>query len=415
MGDEAREGEEEEVGEARSALVSKTAPLLEDAASKAGLVLLCGAIAVKCVRSMVARFNRLQLRGTSKGKGDLLEAKDILLGGSAFAGMFQPISEEEVFLVLKEALDCGVCHIDTAPHYGLGLSEERIGSCLRKIRMMPNSLTRKAEKVKVYTKVGRLIRGRGEVGKTIDESEVQWDNVAGSEGCIFKGIPEDRVAVLDYSAEGARTSFKESEERIDGHVYGLRVHDCETEEILARATATGKAAGALAGLGKLKREGKVGSIGIGVNDPEFALRALKSSCGYLIDTVMIAGSWNLLDQSAHDLLLYCQRHGVEVHNAGVFASGLIMGGNTVRYAPAQRAMVDKARRWRVLCQNHGTSIAAVALAFAFLPKCVKKVAIGVKSVAELKESLGSLGSHVPKELWLDAKREGLVSKHLFFH
>jgi len=396
-------------------VVSKLPPAL------AGVVL-SAAVAAK----LWQRCNRLKLRPSASedGEGESLTVRDILLGGSAFAGMFEPISEEEVFLVLKEAVDLGITHIDTAPHYGLGLSEERIGGFLRHNRMLPNSLTRKSEEVKVYTKVGRLIRPRAEVGQSIDEADVQWDNVPDSDDCIFKGIPADRVAVLDYSSKGALSSFRESEGRLgEGAIHGLRVHDCETEALLAAATATASGdstpakAGALAGLGDLKAQGKIKSVGIGVNDPSFALRALQTKpAGSLIDTVMIAGSWNLLDQSAHDLLLHCQKKGIEVHNAGVFASGLIMGGTTYRYAPAPRAMIEKARRWRVLCQKHDVKVATAALAFAYLPECVKKVAIGVKSVGELRESLEALKGPkgVPKELWMDAKKEGLLPKTLFF-
>ena len=336
--------------------------------------------------------------------------EDVLLGGSAFAGMFEEITEQEVVLVLKEALDLGIRHIDTAPHYGLGLSEERIGSFLRKNRVLPNSLTHKAKGVQVYTKVGRLVRQRSEVGKTISEESVQWDNVADSPECIFKGIPSDRVSVLDYTASGSKASFMESEERIgEGHIVGLRVHDCETEHLLD--LATGKD-GALSGLSALKKEGKIKSLGIGVNDPDYALRAIRSSAGHLIDTVMIAGSWNLLDQSAYSLLCLCQRKGIEVHNAGIFASGLLVGGTTVRYAPAQRSMIDKARRWRVLCQKYDLKIQSVALAFAFMPACVTKVAIGMKNVTELSENVKSLKSKVPRELWLDAKKEGLLSSDI---
>ena len=156
------------------------------------------------------------------------------------------------------------------------------------------------------------------------------------------------------------------------------------------------------------------SVGIGVNDPAFALRALRSEAGAAIDTVMIAGSWNLLDHSALDLLRYCQDKRIAVHNAGVFATGLLVGGSTVRYAPAPRELIDRARRWRVLCQKHDLSIQSVALAFAWLPQCVTRVAVGVKSVPELAENVKSLRASVPRQLWLDAKKEGLLPPQLHF-
>mmetsp|Transcript_779 Transcript_779/g.3020 ORF Transcript_779/g.3020 Transcript_779/m.3020 type:complete len:400 (+) Transcript_779:234-1433(+) len=380
-------------------------------ASGVGAALLAVGVTARIFASLRRRVNRLQLRDTTSA-GEGLTPADVLLGGSALAGMYEPISDEDVFLVLKEALDLGVRGVDTAPHYGLGISEERIGSFFRQLRQIPNSLSARAQDVRVYTKVGRLIRLRSEVGKTVDPVHVQWDNAFDSDDCIFKGIPEDRVSVADYSAEGAASSHRESSDRLEGcEVHGLRVHDCETDFLLEQTLGEG---GALEGIARLKREGKISSVGIGVNDPEYALRVLQSPRGKDVDCVMIAGSWNLLDQSAYSLLLHCQRSGVEVHNAGVFASGLIVGGNTVRYQPAQRAMIDKARRWRVLCQRHDCKIAEVALAFAFLPKCVKKIAVGVKTVGELRESLQAAGRPVLRELWQDARREGLIVPGLKF-
>ena len=98
--------------------------------------------------------------------------------------------------------------------------------------------------MRVYTKVGRLIRLRSEVGKTVDPVHVQWDNAFDSDDCIFKGIPEDRVSVADYSAEGAASSHRESSDRLEGcEVHGLRVHDCETDFLLEQTLGEGGALG----------------------------------------------------------------------------------------------------------------------------------------------------------------------------
>ena len=112
-------------------------------------------------------------------------------------------------------------------------------------------------------------------------------------------------------------------------------------------------------------------------------------------------TWQVSDGNAY------AAGGVSGH-AGVFASGLLVGGSTYAYAPAPRAMIDKARRWRVLCQKYELKIQSVALAFAFMPACVTRVAIGVKSCEELHENLNSMKHQVPRDLWLDAKREGLL-------
>lgn len=368
------------------------------------------ALAVVAFAAAKLMHRRLTTLRAKTAERCMPKVEDIILGGSTFAGMYEPISEEEVFVVLKEALDVGITQIDTAPHYGLGVSEERIGAFLRRNRQLPNPLTKKAEEnLKVWTKVGRLIRKREDVDKTIDAKDVQWDNVSDHPKCIFKGIPNDRVPVLDYSSGGAQASFTDSEKRLgEGYIAGLRVHDCESDALLEATISPGN--GALAGLHSLKASGKVESIGLGVNDPSYALKALSApkGVGQMIDTVMIAGKWNLLDQSAFELLCVCQKRGIRVHNAGVFASGLLVGGSTYAYAPAPRAMIDKARRWRVLCQKYDLKIQSVALAFAFMPTCVTRVAIGVKTCEELNENLSSIKYKVPRELWLDAKKEGLL-------
>ena len=99
-----------------------------------------------------------------------------------------------------------------------------------------------------------------------------------------------------------------------------------------------------------------------------------------VDTVMMAGSWNLIDQTGYEVVLECQRQGISIHNAGVFASGLLLGGNTVRYATANtktRALRD---RWTGFAVSQGFSLGALALAFAWLPQCVSKVAYGIDVV-----------------------------------
>ena len=367
------------------------------------------------VREIIARRRALEL-----DVGRVATVSDVILGGSGFAGMFQPITDAEVSEILSCALELGIRDVDTAPHYGLGLSEERIGAFISSRPLLKPGET----PLRVWTKVGRLVRTRADVAPAgpIPRDSVQWDNAADSPTSIFKGVPPDRIPVLDYSAAGARTSFAESRKRLHcpsgdwnqagapGAIVGLRVHDCESDAVLE---AAGGEDGAIASLASLRAAGKIKHAGIGVNDASYAMRALHMRGGD-IDVVMIAGSWNLLDQSALSLLLHCQRKGIAVHNAGIFASGLLVGGDTYRYAPAPRMMVDRARRWRALCGKHGCGVVEAAVAFALLPKAVTKIAVGVKSCGELTANVHAVrkAANVPAALWREAIREGLLPRAL---
>ena len=286
---------------------------------------------------------------------------DLVLGCSGLAGMFAPLPGGEPAAVgaVGAALELGARAFDSAPHYGLGLSEERLGAGLRAHG------ARGGAAAEVWTKVGRVLvdeRADPDEWRLLHEPaeggghpEVEWANTRGHAGCIFPETPAGRVPRLDYSAAGVRRSYEASVQRLGpgaGRLVGLRVHDCETEE---RAAATLAPGGALEGLvscrapgrgrgsradgvaslgpdparGRaggpdlpvgaaiksqvgLKAEGKIRSAGIGVNDPGFALRVLRGAPPGALDAVMIAGCWNLLDQSAYPLLLECQARGVEV-------------------------------------------------------------------------------------------------------
>lgn len=208
--------------------------------------------------------------------------------------------------------------------------------------------------------------------------------------------------------------------------------------------------GALDRLAVLRANGAVAEIGLGMNDPASALRLLRewprvSSASPLagqndvavgaatileganttpaalatdglewgLDSVMLAGCWNLLNQSGVEVLQECERRRVVVHNAGIFASGLLAGGATVGYRPATGPEVARADEWRQLAAAHGVGLPAVALAFAWLPCKVSRVAVGVKSAGEVREILVAAASlPLPRGLWAEAVHRGLLPKGL---
>lgn len=281
----------------------------------------------------------------------------IIVGCSSMAGMHESISEEEACGMVARAVEVGLRNFDVAPHYGLGVAEERLGRALRASGV----------ECRVWTKVGRLI-GDGSSG------EVETANLAGRS--IFADTPVDRAATLDYSAAGAVRSLADSERRLGWPIYGGRVHDPN-----GRSSAF-VADGAFAGL-----RGRVREVSIGTNEPEDALRALD-----LVDCVMLANCWNLIDQNGAHVLAECARRRTPVHLAGVYASGLLAGLASYKYdRVVPPDVLAKTDRWRALATEHGfDDLKLVALAFAFQPAAVAMVALGLRSKAEVDETLDLL-------------------------
>lgn len=298
------------------------------------------------------------------------------------AGMHDAITEEEASAMVARAIELGLVNFDTAPHYGLGIGEERLGKALRSV----------SAPIRVWTKVGRLIRPSGSDG------QVEADNVAGRS--IFHETPLDRVPVLDYSAKGARQSIAESKHRLGVHIHGARVHDPDD------MPAAFEADGAFAGL-----RGLVAEISVGTNDPATAARALP-----LCDTVMLANCWNLIDQHGATLLAACARRKTPVHLAGVYASGLLAGRTSYLYSrDIPSAVQAKLRSWEDFAAKEGYSLKLLALAFSFLPTAVHLVAVGLRTAAEVDDTVQMIRQvqHVGLPRWRrvfkEAEKVGLLA------
>merc|ERR1719247_601917 len=121
--------------------------------------------------------------------------------------------------------------------------------------------------------------------------------------------------------------------------------------------------------------------------PEEIIRLIRGADSFAFDSALLAGGWNLLSQAGLPCLLECQRRGVDVHVAGAYASGLIVGASIYAYRPAPAAMKAKVEKWTVLASKHGVALPAVALAFAFLPECVSRVVLGMASPEEVAQNM----------------------------
>jgi D-threo-aldose 1-dehydrogenase len=304
--------------------------------------------------------------------------------GTAVLGNFQrAISDEAAITVIDRALAGGVRYLDTAPLYGHGLAERRVG---RAVAAIPR------DDLTVSTKVGRLLRE----GAPRDESQYH-DGVP-----YYKDVPS-AGPVWDFTDDGIRRSVAESLERTGvGRFDILLMHD--PDDHLTEARSMGYPA-----LRDLRAEGSVRAIGAGMNSSA-PLAELVGACE--LDVVLLAGRYTLLDQTAmRDLMPVCAERGVSVVVGGVFNSGILVDpvpGAQYNYLPAAAEVLARAAAIRSVCDRHGVPIAAAAVQFPLAHPCVCTVLIGPRTLEELEMDLSLFDVEIPPQLWTDLRREGLL-------
>ncbi|WP_182904145.1 aldo/keto reductase [Microbispora sp. H10830] len=294
------------------------------------------------------------------------------LGTAPLGGLFAPVSEEEAEQVLAAAWQAGIRYFDTAPHYGSGLAEERLGRFLR-------GLPEAAAEAVVSTKVGRvLVPGEGEE-----------EGFPGRTGF---------VRVRDYSRDGVLRSLDDSLHRTGlDHFDLVFIHDPDDHW----EQAAGQAYPALA---ELRDQGVIGAIGAGMNQAEMLTRFVRETD---LDAVLVAGRYTLLDRSAAEQLLpECERRGVAVVAGGVFNSGILAGGTTYDYDAAPPAVLERARELDRICASHGVPLPAAALRFPHRHPAVTTVLIGARSAEEIVEDLALAAADIPDGLWEELNHAG---------
>jgi len=154
-------------------------------------------------------------------------------------------------------------------------------------------------------------------------------------------------------------------------------------------------------------------VSLGFNSAPFLLETIQKYPIGTIDNIMIARTWNLLDQSAYDLLLECQRRGIKVHMAAIFCAGLLWGQKCFMYSSSvPEDMVKKTERWEELAKSFGLSLPQVAMAFAYLPACVERIAFGATSPTQVVDNVELCNVEVPNSLWKRAQEVGLLMNTL---
>ncbi|WP_328472850.1 aldo/keto reductase [Streptomyces sp. NBC_00448] len=307
------------------------------------------------------------------------------LGCAPFGNMFRVRSDEEVERALEAAWAAGVRHFDTAPHYGLGLSERRLGRFLA---------TKPRSEFTLSTKVGRLL---GE--------DPRWDGRSTDpEGFV---VPARYRRTWGFGPDDIRAGLEDSLGRLGtDRVDVLYLHDPERSDD-AQAVPRGMAA--LAGL---REEGLVTSIGAGSMDPGTLVATVETG---LADVVMVANRYTLLDNgAAPDLDSACARHGTVMVAAAVFHSGLLARSPredaTFDYHQVPADVLARARRIEAVCLAHGVELPAAALRYPLLDAHVAAVVVGADSPEQVHENVARVGARIPDALWDDLDEQRLVPR-----
>ncbi|KAA2266610.1 aldo/keto reductase [Solihabitans fulvus] len=305
------------------------------------------------------------------------------LGTSPLGNLYTEVTDREARAVVDAAWEAGIRIFDTAPHYGLGLSERRLGAALK---------DRPREEFVVSTKVGRLLVPNPDGAGRLDDG----DSFA---------VPAIWRREWDFSADGVRRSLESSLDRLGlDRVDVVYLHDPDDHW----EQAAGEAIPLLA---ELREQGVIGSIGAGMNQWQMLAKFV---CESDVDSVLLAGRYTLLEQSAlAELLPLCAERGVDVLAAGLFNSGLLARHEVpddahydYRTAPAD--VVDRARRIAAVCARHDTTLPAAALWFPFGHPAVTGALIGARTAAELRANVAAFAAPPPPGLWADLRDEGLL-------
>jgi len=303
----------------------------------------------------------------------------MVFGGAPIGGLYTPVSDDQAAAALESAWAAGIRSFDTAPHYGAGLSEQRIGRSLA---------GRARGEFVLSTKVGRrLVPAAGDV--------------EGVEG--FFGTPR-LTRVRDYSRDGVLATLEDSMRRLEtDRIDIVLIHDPDNH-------AEAALDGAYAALAELRSEGTVRAVGAGMNQAPVLEWLIERAD---LDCVLVAGRYSLLDTSAADSLFpACQRRGVAVLAAGIFNSGILADprpGAAYDYAPAPAGLLERAQRIRAVCARHGVAIGAAATRFVLRHPAVTAVVVGARSATEVTEDVGYLAAAVPDGLFGDLAAQGLIS------
>ncbi len=308
-----------------------------------------------------------------------LELTRLSLGTAPLAGLFKSVDISESDELIHTALDNGMNYFDTAPLYGHGLAEERLGRILSNV----------TKPFVLQTKVGRVLNW-------VEKADpVPW----------FPDADPHIQPVFDYSADGIKRSLDESLKRLGVDQIDIALmHDAENH--ISEAINI-----AYPVLADLKRQGIIKAIGIGINFCDVAIEIMKNVD---LDIVLLAGRYTLLDQSAQNKLLpYALERRVDITIGGVFNSGVLADpkpGATFEYLPASDEIIKKAQEIGAFLKNLGIPLTAAALQFPLRHPAVTSVLTGSRNSKELLANAADFDLELPEDIWNQLENAGLIEK-----
>ena len=315
------------------------------------------------------------------------------LGGAPFGNMYTALAAGEAEATVNAAFSAGIRYFDTAPLYGYGLSEIRLGEA---IRTLPR------DEVVISTKVGYDLI-------PVEPNEVQ--------SRIFVQ-PSSMRCAFDYSRDATLRSIEASLKRLDtSYIDMLAIHDPdEAVDVFGGADPRSRSHfrqamhEAYPVLADLRSQGVIKAIGVGINQWQML-------CDFAtegnFDYFLLAGRYTLLDQSSlGELFPVCQDRGISLvigapYNSGILASGAVEGA-TYNYRPATPETLERVRRIEAVCGQHGVPLQAAALQFPMNHPLVTSVIPGARSIAELEQSVRLMSIAIPADFWSDLKAQKLI-------
>lgn len=322
----------------------------------------------------MARYNE-----KVKLKRSELHVTRMSLGTAALGGLFKAVTDKDGDELVNAALELGINYFDTAPQYGHGVAEVRLGRVLQKAKT-PFILE---------TKVGRVLR------RVEGVKPEQW----------FPDAPIDIVPIYDYSREGIKRSFEESLGRLGlDHIDIVLMHDAE--DYIPEAINN-----AFPVLEEFRSQGLIKAIGLGMNYVDPALEIMRNTD---LDIALIAGRYTLLDQVAQDNLFpYALAHNIDISMGGVLNSGVLANpaaGATYNYLPASDEIIARAKKICDFLKARGIPLIAAAMQFPLRHPAVTSVLTGPRNAAELKANADDFNFELPTDIWAELEDADLIKR-----
>jgi D-threo-aldose 1-dehydrogenase len=343
--------------------------------------------------SVTGQENELPRRALGRSG---LEVTVMGFGTAPLGDLYAHLDDSVAIATVESGYRAGIRLFDTSPHYGNGLAEHRCGTALRR---MPR------DKLVLSSKVGRYMQPRAAAtaGRTGDVAAPGF----------VGGLPHR--AIVDYSFDNTLRSFEQSLLRLGvDRLDIVLIHDVDVwthgaDKIEARFSEA--MAGAYRALERLKSEGAVKAIGVGVNEADVCVRFARAGD---FDAMLLAGRYSLLDQRALvEFLPLAHQKGIGVMLGGVFNSGILatgaIKGARYNYREAPSKVMERVRRIEAICMAHGVKLADAALRFPLGHSAVASIIIGAVTPEEVSRNTASLTKFIPAALWSDLKSEGLLA------